>query len=242
MTGTVVRGGRAIYGAPLGILMLEARFPRIPGDPGNARTWPFPVLYKVVPGASPDRVVRRRAEGLLDAFVEAGRELVAAGARGIATNCGFLSLLQKELAGALDVPVASSCLIQLPFIERLLPPGRRVGILTISRSSLTREHLEAAGVPEDVPVEGTDSGSEFSRVILEDEPEMDPERAKQDLLDAAGRLTARHPEVGALLLECTNMCPFARAIARFSNLPVFDMVGFLHWFQRSLDPEAFARA
>ena len=92
MTPRIAHGGRAVYGARLGILMLEARFPRIPGDMGNAETWPFPVLYRVVRGASPDRVVVRGAEGLLDAFIEAARELVAIGADGITTNCGFLSV------------------------------------------------------------------------------------------------------------------------------------------------------
>ena len=92
--------GVFLYGAAVGILMLEARFPRIPGDVGNAATWPFPVLYKVVRGASPERVVRRKAEGLLEAFIEGARELVAEGADGIVTNCGFLSLIQDELAAA----------------------------------------------------------------------------------------------------------------------------------------------
>src|ERR1700758_4212477 len=94
----IARGGKAVYGARLGILMLEARFPRIPGDMGNAATWPFPVLYKVVPGASPDRVVRERAAGLLDRFLDAAAELVRLGADGITTNCGFLSLFQREIA------------------------------------------------------------------------------------------------------------------------------------------------
>src|ERR671939_1193951 len=92
---TIARGGKALYGAPLGILMLEARFPRIPGDMGNATTWPFPVLYKVVRGASPRRVVTERAAGLLDDFLAAARELVDLGADGVTTNCGFLSLFQK---------------------------------------------------------------------------------------------------------------------------------------------------
>src|SRR5213080_3341546 len=96
----IARGGKAVYGAPLGILMLDARFPRIPGDMGNAETWPFPVLYKVVTGASPQRVVRERAAGLLPDFIAAARELVALGADGITTNCGFLSLYQKQLAAA----------------------------------------------------------------------------------------------------------------------------------------------
>src|SRR5476649_2730781 len=64
----IAHGGKAIYGAKLGILMLEARFPRIPGDMGNAATWPFPVLYHVVKGASPKRVVEQQAAGLLDDF------------------------------------------------------------------------------------------------------------------------------------------------------------------------------
>ena len=87
---TVEGGGKAVFGAAVGILMLEARFPRVPGDMGNALTWPFQVHYRVVRGASPDRVVRNRAEGLLQPFIEAAKDLVATGADGITTNCGFL--------------------------------------------------------------------------------------------------------------------------------------------------------
>ena len=218
-------GGKPVFGAAVGILMLEAQFPRIPGDLGNALTWPFPVLYRVVRGASPDRVVRRRAEGLLPAFLEAARELVATGADGITTNCGFLSLFQRELAAAAGVPVATSSLMQAATIQSLLPPGRKVGILTVSAESLTREHLRAAGVPEGSPVMGTEGGREFTRVILGDERELDPVAAEADLLEAAERLLALHPEVGALLLEC---------------LPVFDMAGFVAWFQNGLRPRRFA--
>jgi len=144
--------------------MLETRFPRIPGDMGNAETWPFPVLYKVVPGASPRRVVCDRAEGLLDAFLSAAGELVRLGADGITTTCGFLSLYQRELAAHVGVPVATSSLMQIPFIERVLPPGKRVGVLTVSAANLTEEHLVAAGADPATPVTGTDGGSEFTRV------------------------------------------------------------------------------
>ena len=132
----VAYGGKAIYGARLGILMLEARFPRIPGDMGNAETWPFPVLYKVVKGASPQRVVMERASGLRDAFLAAARELVDLGADGITTNCGFLSLFQADIACRVGVPVATSSLMQAPMIERLLPVGRRVGIVTVNVKTL----------------------------------------------------------------------------------------------------------
>ena len=104
----VARGGKAIYGAPLGILMLDARFPRIPGDVGNAATWPFPVIYRVVSGASPERVVLNGARGLLPDFIDAAKELVRLGAEAITTTGGFLSLFQKEIAAAVGVPVATS--------------------------------------------------------------------------------------------------------------------------------------
>src|ERR1700694_3677539 len=156
----IAHGGKSLYGARVGILMLETRFPRIPGDMGNGTTWPFPVLYKVVPGATPDRVVRHKSEGLTNAFLDAAAELVELGADGITTTCGFLSLYQRDLASHVGVPVAASSLMQVPLVERLLPPGKRVGVLTVSAESLTQEHLIAAGVDPGIPVVGTENGRE----------------------------------------------------------------------------------
>lgn len=236
---TKAKGGKAIYGASVGILMLDARFPRIPGDMGNALTWPFPVHYRIVRDASPDRVVRRKAEGLLDAFIADGRELVADGVDGITTNCGFLSLFQEDIAAALDVPVATSSLMQVPMVERLLPPGKRAGILTISGSTLTEAHLAAAGVAPDTPVGTTEGGREFTRVILGNELELDVEAARQDNVEAALKLQSDHPALGAIVLECTNMIPYAADIRAATDLPVFSMLGFVSWFQSALMPRGF---
>ena len=233
------RGGKSVYGAAIGILLLEARFPRIPGDMGNARSWPFPVLYKVVRGASPDRVVRRGADGLRDRFVAAARELAADGADGITTNCGFLSLFQRELADAAGIPVAASSLMQVEMVNRLLPAGRKAGILTISASTLSERHLREANVPAATPVGTTEGGREFTRVILENEMEMDVELARRDNVEAARELVSGHPAIGALVLECTNMTPFAADIGQAVGLPVFSMVSFVNWFQSSLQPQVY---
>jgi hypothetical protein len=235
----VAHGGKGLYGARVGILMLETRFPRIPGDMGNAMTWPFPVLYKVVPGASPRRVVYDKAQGLLDDFLEAAAELVRLGADGITTTCGFLSLYQRELAAHAGVPVAASSLMQVPLIERVLPPGKRAGVLTISAASLTRDHLRAAGADPETPVIGTDAGREFTRAILNDEPSLDCAAAERDIIDAGDELVARHPETGAVLLECTNMVPYARALSDHLRLPVYSIYSFVSWFQAGLVPRDF---
>jgi hypothetical protein len=233
-------GGKAVYGAAVGILMLEARFPRIPGDLGNGASFGFPVHYRVVRGASPKRVVTERASGLAGAFIDAARELVATGADGITTNCGFLSLFQGEIAAAAGVPVLTSSLMQYPMIQAMLPPGRRPGILTVSASSLGPDHLAAAGIPLDAPVVGTDErGTEFTRVLIGNEERLDIDAAERDLLDAADLLRQRHPDVGAILLECTNMPPYTAAIAAHTGLPVFDMVNFVTWFQGALSPQRY---
>ncbi len=237
----VAVGGKTVYGAAVGILMLQSRFPRIPGDMGNALTWPFPVRYKVVPGATPKRVVIDGAVGLLDACAEAAAELVADGVDGITTTCGFLSLFQAELAARVGVPVATSSLMQAPLIEGLLAPGKRVGILTISAASLTAAHLAAAGVAPDTIVRGTDEGQEFSRVIIEDEIEMDVARAEADIVEAGAAMVAGHPEIGAILLECTNMVPYAKALRNRVGLPVFSIYSFVAWFQAGLAPRYFDR-
>jgi hypothetical protein len=232
-------GGKTLYGASVGILMLETRFPRIPGDMGNAETWPFPVLYKVVPGASPRRVVCQKAEGLLDEFLGAAAELVRLGADGITTTCGFLSLYQREIAAHIGVPVATSSLMQIPFIERVLPPGKRVGVLTVSAANLTAEHLGAAGADPATPVVGTDGGSEFSRVMINDEERLDVAAAERDILAAGDTLVASHDGIGAVLLECTNMVPYARGLSQRLRLPVFSIYTFVTWFHSGLIPREF---
>ncbi len=238
---TIVRGGKALYGAPLGILMLEARFPRIPGDMGNATTWPFPVLYRVVRGASPEKVVLQGARGLLPDFIDAARDLVQLGAEAITTNCGFLSLFQKELAAAVDVPVATSSLMQVRWVQATLPPGKRVGVVTISGSTLTPAHLESAGVPLDTPVTGTENGREFFRVIIRAEKDdMDVALAQQDIVDAGKELVAHHPDVGAIVLECANMPPYSAALRAEVGLPVYDVYSMINWFHAGLRPRVFA--
>ena len=237
---TIARGGKALYGAPLGILMLEARFPRIPGDMGNATTWPFPVLYRVVRGASPEKVVLEGARGLLPDFNEAARELVAQGAEAITTNCGFLSLFQRELAQAVAVPVATSSLMQVPWVQATLPPGKRVGVVTISKSTLTPKHLEAAGVPADTPIAGTEEGREFFRVLIKAEAQdMDVDLARADVVEAGRRLCEKHRDIGALVLECTNMPPYAAALQAAAGVPVYDIYSMITWFHAGLRPCAF---
>lgn len=149
------------------------------------------------------------------------------------------SLYQEELAKAVSVPVATSSLMQVGLVNRLLPKRRRAGVLTISGSSLTEEHLVKAGVPAGTPIGTTEGGREFSRVLLNDELELDVEAARQDNVEAAQALLAAHDDIGAVVLECTNMILYAADIRAAVGLPVFSMASFVTWFQSGLTPRRF---
>jgi aspartate/glutamate racemase len=221
-----VQGGQNLYGFTVGILMLDTQFPRIVGDMGNALTFDFPVRYHRVVGASPDLVVRKSAWDLLPAFIEGARFLEREGVGAISTNCGFLSKFQKQMAAAVKVPVFTSSLMLVPLVHRMLAPGRAVGILTVDASSLTPEHFAGAGIGPDVPtvVAGLEGEKEFTRVLLDDLLTLDVEAAREEHVGVARRMIAQHPEVSAIVLECTNMPPYRADIQRATGLPVFDIV------------------
>lgn len=230
---------KTYYGVSVGILMVDSTFRRFVGDIGNAMTWPFAVQYRVVRGATPAKMVNLHGENILSPFIEAADELIADGVDGIATTCGFLALYQKELAAHCPVPVATSALLQVPMVARLIPPDRRVGVLTYSAEALTAAHLDAVGVDPDTAVVGMPEGSEFYRWIMEGDATVPFSKLRTEVIEAAKRLVREHPATGAIVNECTNLTPFSADIARETGLPVFDMVTMMHWFQMGLRPPVF---
>lgn len=221
----IARGGKNIYGFTIGILMLNTKFPRIPGEMGNATTWDFPVLYKVVKGASPHRVVRESDPALLQPFIQAAQELEQEGVRAITTNCGFLAMFQKEMAAAVNVPVFTSTLMMIPMVYNMLKPNQKVGVITVNAKALSEKHFIGAGA-ENIPVAiaGLETEEEFTHVMLDDWIEMDVDKARAEHIRVAQRLIAENPDIGAIVLECTNMPPYAVDIQRATGLPVFDIV------------------
>lgn len=239
---TARRANRTYYGVPIGILILDSKFQRFNGDIGNAQTWPFPVQYKVVRGAVPNKVVDTlNNRDLLQRFLDAADELIADGVDGITTTCGFLALFQQELSLHCSVPVATSALLQVPMVARVLPKGKRPAILTFSAESLTVHHLASVGVDPQTPVIGMPPTSEFQRSIREGDASVPIEVLRDEVLDLAQRTIADDPSIGAIVCECTNLTPYSHEINKRLGVPVFDMVTLVHWFHRALRPQKFAQ-
>lgn len=213
------------YGNAIGILMLDTRFPRLPGDVGNAATWPFPVTYRTVRGALPRRLVRSVPDpSLLESFMRGARDLAADGARAILTSCGFLAAAQSALAAAVPIPVFSSPLLQVPLAARTIGTGRRVAILTASEG-LNETHFNGAGwSATEIPVvqAAPAPGSHFVETFVGDRPEARPDRLREEVA-ALTRQVVREHEIGAVVLECANFSPFAQTVRSIAKVPVFDL-------------------
>lgn len=218
---------RSLYGHALGVITLDTAFPRIPGDVGNALTWPFPVQYRVAPGALVGRILGPEPDmSLLVPLLDAARELQTDGVRAITTSCGLLTVFQRELAAAVSVPVLTSALLQVPAVTRLLRPDQHVGVLTGVANDLTARHFAGAGWSLDelpVRVAGLGPDCVFNRVYNDAPIEADTEVLEAEVVEAALRLTHEHPDIGALVLECTNFVPFSHAIRAATGIPVFDL-------------------
>lgn len=222
----ILKGGTNVCGIPIGILCLETYYGRPPGHLRNASTFRFPVMYRIVKGATATRVVKEADPDLLNPFIQAAQELEQEGVLAITGSCGFLALFQDELADSVDIPVFASSLIQIPMVYRMLRRNQKVGILTASKSTLTGAHLKAVGA-EAVPVcvGGMDDQPEFCDVVIEGRRnDLDLARLAQEVLAVVARLAADHPEMGALVIECTDLPPFAHLIQEKIRVPVFDIV------------------
>jgi len=208
--------------AKLGVLILDTRFPRLPGDPGNPATYRIPTVFRRVGKATVDKIVKPViAEDVTNLFIDAARELEKERATAITTSCGFLIYIQDMIASSVKIPVFTSTLLLLPLVWRITQ--RPVGILTANSKALTREHLRKAGAENiDVRVKGLEGKPEFRRVILEDSPTMDVELIRNDIVEVAKELVEVNPDIGSVVSECTNLAPFREDIKKATGRPVFD--------------------
>jgi phosphohistidine swiveling domain-containing protein len=235
----MTRAKKTIYGLKIGILMLDTRFERLPGDIGYADTWDFPVQYGIVRGATPERVVEGGAEGLLEDFIATAEELIDLGVDGLTTSCGFLAKLHRQLADRLPVPIATSSLLQIPLARSMLPTGKIVGVLTADQNALSDAHFKGIGLEKDVPIVGMNLQGTFKRNLRS--AAQKPDRAVQEaeVLQMAETLLAQNPNVGAIVSECTNLAPYSAAIQDRFDIPVFDIVTLVNWFHAGLRPRVY---
>lgn len=217
---------------PLGILMLDTRFPRIKGDIGNAQSFDFPVIFRRMEGIGSTDAVTAHPDRprVLAALAANARALADEGAIGLSTSCGFLALYQEDLSALSPVPVATSALLH---IKRLA--GKRVGVLTASARNLTPAHFAAVGAPTDTPFVGLPEDSSFAKTFIGNATTLDRDRVEREVVTATRELLVRHPGIDTIVFECTNLPPYKKAVQDAAGLPVLDVLDLLKDFRAALD-------
>jgi len=229
-----------IQGCAMGIILLDLWYPVVPGNVANASTFDFPVMYKILKGTTVSRIFGADP-AILDLLLEAGKELEEQGVRAIIGACGFFGNFQKEAAARLDVPVYLSSLLQIPIVRRGLKPNQKVGVITASAQSLTPKLLSQNGVDDlsDIVITGAQDLPEFQQ-ILKTAGSFNSNKIEQQLVGLAKKFVSGNPDIGAILLECSDMPPYAWAIQNAVRLPVFDFITLINWVHSAMVRRPFA--
>lgn len=233
-----VKGDKRYYGEAIGIALLDQidSQPLIPGNVGNASTYDFPVRLKVIKGLhdnpyAPVRDEQSRYTPDVQRTVDTVKELAADGVRAVVMSCGFFSVVQEVLTEEVDIPVFSSPLLLVPLISRMIGKRRKVGILTASKTRLTQEFLEPAGIDDTIPylVEGLEASTEFYACFMGGtRTTLDVDLLRREVVDIAEKFVRANPDIGALLLECSDLPPFAADIQEVTGKLVFDFITFVN--------------
>ena len=221
----IIKGGINICDVPLGVISLESYFPKPAGHIKHPASFDFPILYKTVKGATIDRLIRERDPELLKPFIEAAQELEREGVKAITGSCGFLALHQKVLADAVNIPVFMSGLIQVPLVSRMLKSDQKVGVVVANSDALTDDHLTGVGIADEpLVVAGMQHQPQFAEVILRgDTVDLDMDIFEQELTLVVAAMLEANPDVGAIVLECTDLSHFAPKLQQKFGLPIFDL-------------------
>ena len=238
--GNILKGGRNFYGVPIGIICLDVRSPKPPGDLGNGFTFDFPVRYKVVRGINTKQMVQNPDRSVLNSFIEAAQELELEGVRAITTSCGYLAWFQKEMADSVNIPVFTSSLMQLPMVARMLKSDQKVGILCADGRTLSPDHLKAVGIT-DIPViiKGPEEDAPvFYNTYPTGGLTLDYTACREEVVDMVRSLLIEHPEIGAIVCEGTNYSNFRSAVIEATGIPFFDIVTLTRMVYQCICPIA----
>jgi len=239
-----INKGQVLGGYAIGIISLgDQWYPPAPGSVENASTFGFPVCIKPIHVNAKDIVLGKESPIILNKTIKAGKELSEKlGCRAIVGACGFFAKYQKEVAAALDVPVFLSSLMQVPIVIRSIKPGRKVGIITSNKDSLSSgSGLEQCGVSDfsNIVIGGAWDTSEV-RNIWGNTGHSNNAKFEQQLTKIAKQMVGDHPDVGAILLEGSLFPPYAWAIQKAVRLPVFDYITMINWVYSAVVRRPFA--
>ena len=212
---------------PRGLVQLES----FKGNSTNPDSYDFPVIFSRVPGANIHTILEKPDIDVMKKMVTYGKKMIEKGVRAIVTSCGFNAIFQKELSKSLTVPVATSSLMQIPFVAATLSPSQSVAVITANKKLLTRAHFRNAGVPDslNILILGMEECSEWNKIFISPLEDIDLDIIREEVVSVASDAFGKDPSIGAFVLECTDLPPFSQGIKKGTGLPVFDFITMVRY-------------
>ena len=230
-----------VAGFPVGIVYIDdTNYPMVPGNVNNASSYDFPVILRTIPNMTQERVFAAD-KTIADDIIKMGQYLVQKeGIRCLSSGCGFFGNFQKEVSAALDIPVAMSPLIMIPWIETMIKPNQKIGVLTANAGALSDNLLASCGVEhkDRLIVRDLYSEPEFS-CIMTYRGFFDNDGVEKEVVGKAMEIMEEEEEIGAFLLECSDMPPYAHAIQSATQRPVFDFISMIKFMKMSVTQKPY---
>jgi hypothetical protein len=230
--------GRNVFGITIGLVQMRVNLPMIPGNMGNASTFNFPMLYREMNADNVfDVMANPPSQNFTDGIVEAAQWLELQGVRAIMGNCGFFGSYQNVVREQINVPFFSSSLMMLPMMVQSMPRNKKVGVITANGPILKQvQAIENCGLSlEDkenrIVVMGCEEYPEFATGIMANTGRYNPVRVEREIVSVAERMLVANKDIGAILLECTELSPHAVAVQKAVKLPVWDYTTLTRWVQ-----------
>ena len=233
--------GQNIAGYGVGILHLDdVWYPMVPGNVVNAWTYNFPVRMKAVAGLDTPTLHSGKPE-VFELILKAAKELEKEGCRAISAACGFFGHFHSQLAEEMDIPVGLSSLVQVPWIQSTMKSSAKIGILTANAVAISDSLLLHCGITDSsrLCIADLRHGENFS-AIMEDRGSFDNAGTRHEVLAAATQLVEENPDIGAILLECSDMPPYASAIQAVTKRPVYDFITLIKWLNQAAMQRPYA--
>ena len=240
--------GRYCSGAGLGVLLVDEIYPAFPGDVRNPSAFPYPIQYEVVDGMDIQGLIRsENKEQYLERIIKAAKKLERMGCRALIGECGYFSYFQREVAEAVNISAFMSSLLQIRWAQSVIGTKKVVGVLMSGKAEMLEKHLTNVGVElnTNYVVEGAMDGGNCHQFHLlwdyrfrEGPARASYKKAEKDFVKCAVDFYRGYPNMGAMVLECTGFPPFARAIQREIDIPIFSwatLMDYAYLITRSRD-------
>jgi hypothetical protein len=120
-------------------------------------------------------------------------------------------------------------------VQNMLARQRPVGVITAKKSALTEKHLQRVGITDfnSIHVEGLEACAEWNKIFSSPAEEINIATVENDIIRLARSMTKR-ADIGAFILECTDLPPFADAIRKATGRPVFDIVTLTNYVYQAV--------